>query len=110
MNTQAYEVFRCLPSIPDAPSFNEHADVPSTTDERLTTLFLGHFLWLVNIQLEYLVCTLENGVVVKPCMVNQSSRQFGYDHLYVGIPTPDCSMASLILVLPGHGILVSLAA
>lgn len=44
MNHPAYEVFCCLPFIPNAELREEYKDVSSAEDERLTTLSPGLFL------------------------------------------------------------------
>lgn len=52
-NSHTYEVFCCLPSIPDVELGEDNEDVSSANEERLTALSLGLFLWLMNIHPGY---------------------------------------------------------
>lgn len=103
MNRHVYGVFCCLPSIPDADLGEKYEDVSSTEIERLSSLYPGLFLWLMNIWPGYMVLSLDKGVIFEPYMLSRFACQCGYDQLYVGNPNLRLQCGGAFWTQPGLG-------
>jgi hypothetical protein len=81
-----YQIYRCFLEIEYGNYGDQFADIADP--DGFTKLPSGVFWWLVNIRPGYLVFHQGNICCIEPYMPNMFPRQFGYDQLYVGNPSP----------------------
>ena len=97
LNGSNYQLDRCFPEIHDA-SYGVSADLVGP--DGFTRLSSSVFWWLINVRPGYLVFQEGNSCTLEPYVPCRFARQFGYDQLYVGNPSPSlCFSENLLKVL-----------